>query len=455
MQKYYHLIGIGGIGMSGIAQLLLACGCKVSGSDLKENRIIAELKKSGAQVFVGHASRNIQGAPTVVYSSAIKEDNPELQEARRLGLPLVRRAEALAELMQDKTVITVSGSHGKTTTTSLVSYLLLSAGLFPTVAIGGILKNINTNACLGNGKFFVAEADESDGSFLHYKPKYSIITNIDREHLDYYKNFENEVEAFKQFLNRTDPAGCVFCSGDDLNLMGILKSYRGKYILFGLKEAAQVYPKNIKLEGLASEFDCYFKDKFVARFNLALGGEHNISNALAVIALGIELGIDLKFIQKALFGYKGAKRRLEIKFQDDNYTVIDDYAHHPTEIQATLRAAANLRPARSLAIFQPHRYTRTQLLLDDFAKSFNAIDRLIITDIYAASEPPIPGVDSQLLCAKIKELAPGKSVDYLPKEKIVEHILGILKPGDQVITLGAGDIVKVSDELAEKLQSKS
>ncbi|MDD2680384.1 MAG: UDP-N-acetylmuramate--L-alanine ligase [Candidatus Omnitrophica bacterium] len=455
MKKHYHLIGIGGIGMSGIAQLLLACGYKVSGSDLKENRITVELAESGAHVFLGHNALNVRGADSVIYSSAIKEDNPELKEAKKQGIPLVMRAQALAELMQDKTVITIAGSHGKTTTTSLVAYLLLSAGLFPTVAIGGILKNIATNARLGNGKFFVAEADESDGSFLYYKPKYSIITNIDREHLDYYKSFEKEIEAFRQFLNRTDDDGAVFCSGDDSVLSGILKSYRKKYILFGLKETSHIYPKNIKLEGLRSEFDCYYKNKFVARFNLALGGEHNISNALAVIALGIELGIGLEFIQKALSGYKGVGRRLEIKFQGDNYTVIDDYAHHPTEIQATLKAAANLKPKRTIAIFQPHRYTRTQLLLDEFAKSFNAIDRLIITDIYAASEPPIAGVDSQLLCAKIKEREPERTVNFMPKEKIVEHVLGILKPGDLVITLGAGDIVKVSDELAERLQSKA
>jgi len=441
--------------MSGIAQLLLAYGYKVSGSDLRENQITAGLKQSGAQIFLGHNAGNIRGAHTVIFSSAIKEDNPEFIEAKKQGLPLVVRAQALAELMQDKTVITVAGSHGKTTTTSLVSYLLLEAGLLPTVAIGGILKNIDTNACLGNGKFFVAEADESDGSFLYYKPKYSIITNIDREHLDYYKSFAKEVDAFRQFLGRTDAAGCIFCSSDDAHLMRILRSYRQRYVLFGLSKISQVYPKNIKLEGLESVFDCYSKDKFVARFNLALGGEHNISNALAVIALGMELGIDLKFIQKALSGYKGARRRLEIKFKSDNYTLIDDYAHHPTEIRATLKAVANLKAKRSIAIFQPHRYTRTQLLLDEFAQSFNALDQLIITDIYAASEPPIPGVNAQLLCEKIKEDNPGKTVNFMPKEKIVEYILGILKPGDQVITLGAGDIARVSDELAERLPSKS
>ena len=440
--------------MSGIAQLLLGCGHKVSGSDLRENRITRELEKSGALIFLGHAASNISGADTVIYSSAIKEYNPEVVEARKKGVPLVMRAQALAELMRDKTVITVAGSHGKTTTTSLVSYLLLEAGLFPTVAIGGILKNIETNARLGRGKFFVAEADESDGSFLYYNPKYSIVTNIDREHLDYYKDFKNEVVAFKQFINRTNDDGCVFCSADDSNLVNILKDYSRKYVLFGLSESAHIHPANIKFDCLTSEFDCIYKGKLVERFSLALGGAHNISNALSVIALGLELGIDLSFIKKALSGYKGAGRRLELKYVNNDYTVIDDYAHHPTEIQATLKAAKNLEHKKLIAIFQPHRYTRTQLLLDDFAKSFSGVDYLVITDIYAASEEPIAGVDASLLCEKIKELDRGKEVHCVPKDKIVEHILGILRPKDLVITLGAGDIAKVSDELAERIKSK-
>lgn len=454
MKKRYHLVGIGGIGMSGIAQLLLACGYEVSGSDLRENRTTAELKNRGARIFIGHSPANIAGAETVVYSSAIREDNPEVTEARKLGLRVVMRAQALASLMEDKSVITVAGSHGKTTTTSLASYMLLESGLFPTVAIGGILKNIDTNACLGNGKFFVAEADESDGSFLYYKPKYSIITNIDREHLDYYKNFESEIEAFRKFIANTEEGGCVFGSGDDPNLVNLLKESGRKYTLFGLKEGAHIHPKNIKFDGLASEFDCIYRERPLARFSLALGGEHNISNALSVIALGMELGIDLDLIKKALSGYKGAGRRLEIKAEGPDYTLIDDYAHHPTEIQATLKAARSLRHKRLIAIFQPHRYSRTQSLLDDFAKSFIYADSLVITDIYPAGERPIAGVNSHLLCDKIRERGKNKEISFVPKEKITGHILGILREGDLILTLGAGDIAKVSDELAEKLQGK-
>jgi len=452
MKEYYHFIGIGGIGMSGLAHLLLKAGFSVSGSDLKENRITEELKRLGAKIYSGHKAQNISGQSVVVYSSAIKEDNPEITQARSLGIPLLKRAEALALLMRNKTVITIAGSHGKTTTTSLVSYMLLEAGLCPTVAIGGILKNIDTNACLGSGEFFVAEADESDGSFLCYQPKYSIITNIDREHLDYYHSFENELNAFKDFLKRTQECGfCLACS-DDLNLKKLFLDYRQRVVFFGLNEPADICAKNIELNGLTSDFDCFFRDKFISRFHLALGGRHNISNSLAVIGLGLELGIDLSFIRRTLEGYKGAGRRLEIKFKSDKYLVLDDYAHHPSEIRATLEAVANLRGMRKIVVFQPHRYSRTQLLLNEFAECFEQADYLIITDIYAASEQPIEGVDAQGLLKRIKKYQPDKQVFYLAKEKITDFLLDFMRAGDLVVTLGAGDIVRVADALAEKLK---
>ncbi|HTZ10881.1 MAG TPA: UDP-N-acetylmuramate--L-alanine ligase [Candidatus Margulisiibacteriota bacterium] len=451
---HYHLIGIGGIGMSGIAHLLLESGVKVSGSDLKEGAITQELKNSGAKIYLGHDAKNIQDAEVVVYSSAIKEDNPEFMEAKRRGLRLIKRAQALAELMRDKSVITVAGSHGKTTTTSLVSYMLMEAGLCPTAAIGGILKNIDTNACSGKGKFFVAEADESDGSFLYYRPKYSIITNIDREHLDYYKEFKVEIEAFREFILRTEEGGCLFCCADDANLIGLVKDYHNRYILFGLKENSGIYPKNIKFNGLASEFDCFYNGKLVSRFKLSLGGMHNISNALSVIAMGLELDIGLEVIKKTLINYKGAGRRLEVKFQDKGLTLIDDYAHHPTEIMATLSALKNFASKRTIAVFQPHRYSRTKILLDDFSASFADADNLIVTDIYPASESPIEGITAKLLCERIRSLSPGKKIDYLPKEEIVEYLLQIKKPGDLLVTLGAGDITRVCDELAKRLKGE-
>jgi len=438
--------------MSGIAQLLLKSGFRVSGSDLKENFITQQLVNLGAEVFLGHRAQNISGQDVVIYSSAITEDNPEIRQAKISGIPLIKRAQVLAELMQQKTAITVAGSHGKTTTTSLISCMLLEAGLCPTVAIGGILNNIQTNACLGEGQFFVAEADESDGSFLSYAPDYSIITNIDREHLDYYRNFKNELAAFELFIKRTQPGGCVFACSDDLNLSDIMRLYEGKRIFFGLGASAEITAKNIVFNQLLSDFDVYLKGKFISHFHLALGGRHNISNALAVIGLGLELGIDLKHICSSLEGYQGAGRRLEVKFRSDQYLVIDDYAHHPSEIEATLAAIANLKVKRKIVVFQPHRYTRTQLLLNDFARSFAQADYLIITDIYAASEQPIEGVTAQGLLNKIKEFDPQKEVLYLAKENILPHILGMAREGDLVLTLGAGDIVKVSDALAQELK---
>ncbi|MDP2941348.1 MAG: UDP-N-acetylmuramate--L-alanine ligase [Candidatus Omnitrophota bacterium] len=453
-QEHYHLIGIGGIGMSSIARLILRGNAQVSGSDIRETAITLELQKLGARIFIGHRPENVHGAATVIYSSAIKEGNSELEEARRQNLRLLRRAQALAELMRDKTVITVTGSHGKTTTTSLASFLLLEAGLSPTVSIGGILKNIDANACLGEGEFFVAEADESDGSFLYYRPKYSIITNLDREHLDYYQTFENEISAFRKFLSRTVEGGCAFCCADDFNLKNILKGYKKKYVLFGLKPDADVYPKNIRIKGLSSEFDCYCRDKLIGRFRLSLGGEHNISNAMAVVALGLELGIDISHIKIALRNYRGSRRRLEVKFSGKSNTIIDDYAHHPTEIKAALSAVKNLSPRRIIAVFQPHRYSRTKLLLEEFSRSFNLADCLVLADIYPASEPPIAGLSSKNLLDKIREYAPEKEVILLPKEQIAGHVLSILKDADLVIILGAGDIVKVSDELVERLKTK-
>jgi len=349
-------------------------------------------------------------------------------------------------------VITVSGAHGKTTTASLTAHLLLEAGLLPTIAIGGILRNIGTNASLGDGDFFVAEADESDGSFLFYRPKYSIITNIDYEHLDYYKNFQNVIASFKKFAAKTQKDGCVFGCYDDLILANILKEYKDRYLLFGLEKGADIYPKNIAIKGLSSEFDGYFKNKFIDRFHLALGGTHNISNALSVIALGLELKIELKVIKKALASYKGAGRRLEIKFHNKDFLVIDDYAHHPTEIRATLSAVKNLKSRRIITVFQPHRYTRTKLLLDEFSRSFDLADYVIITDIYPAGELPIEGINGRRIQEKIKERTLNKNILFLPKGKIIEHILEIKKPGDLIITLGAGDIVKTCDELVGRIK---
>ncbi|MGE5308446.1 MAG: UDP-N-acetylmuramate--L-alanine ligase [Deltaproteobacteria bacterium] len=451
--RKYHLIGIGGIGMSGIARLMRARGMAVSGSDVRQSRSTDELASLGCRICIGHSASNLGDADEVIYSSAIKEDNPEMREARRRGVPVRKRAEALAELMGDKKVITVAGAHGKTTTSSLVSHMLITAGLSPTIAVGGILKNIGNNVREGDGDFFVAEADESDGTFLCYRPTYSIITNIDREHLDYYKDFPSLLEAFGRFIQQTEPKGCLFC-GQDQNLVKLMASCRGRSMIFGFSPELDIYASSLRFKGLTSEFDCYRKGEFLARFKLSLGGSHNVSNSLAVIALGMELGIGIGTIGQALATYQGAGRRLDVKLRTDKWTVVDDYGHHPTEIRATLNALSQVESGRRIVVFQPHRYTRTKLLLDEFSGCFAQADHVIITDIYAASEPPIEGITGEFLAGKVRAASPGKTVEYVPRDRLRAHVLGLVRPKDLVATMGAGDITKVSDEIAEELKKQ-
>lgn len=454
MSRHYHLIGIGGIGMSGIARLLADKGFTVSGSDVKRSKLTEELERAGCRIYIGHAAENIAGADEVIFSSAIKQDNPEFSEARRRGIVLKRRAEALAQLMADKTVVTVTGAHGKTTTSSLVSHLLMTANLAPTIAVGGILKNIGNNFCSGKGEYFVAEADESDGTFLCYHPAYSIITNIDREHLDYYGDFSRLLDSFGIFMRQTAPSGCLFCCGQDAHLRKLLAAYPGKSVLYGFDDEFEVYASSIRLKDLSSEFDCYRRGQFLARFKLNLGGSHNVCNALAVIALGMELGIGIGTIAKALETYQGSGRRLEVKLRTANWTVVDDYAHHPTEIKATLNALQQMECGRRVIVFQPHRYSRTKLLLEEFGTCFAAADRLVITDIYPASEPPIEGVNAELVVETIRRNFPDKTVEYVRKDMVAAKVLEMAEPHDLIATLGAGDITRISDEISAQLEKR-
>ncbi len=450
-----HFIGIGGIGMSGIAAILLKQGYRVSGSDLKESPLTRRLAASGALISYGHGQSNINGADAVVYSSAIREDNPELSFSRDNGLIVLRRAEALAGLMRDKTCIAVSGAHGKTTTTALASHLLLQAGFCPTAAIGGILRNLEDNSCVGESRFFVAEADESDGTFLCYNPDYPIVTNIDREHLDYYRDWEDILSAYKKFIGNMKPSGCLFACGDDPGVRRISADFKNRVVYFGLSRDNDFYPRNIALDEFSSSFDyCLGRDP-VARINLPLAGRHNISNSLAVIALGHELGISPAQISKALASFQGTERRFQLKADSGGVRIIDDYGHHPAEIQATLLAAKNVKHKRLIVAFQPHRYSRTKFLMEEFIQALSLADIILITDIYAASEEPIEGVNSQALCEKIKERFPALEVLYLKKDKMPEMILGMARPGDLVITLGAGDIGKLSYELAEGIKREN
>ena len=453
MNRHIHFIGIGGIGMSGIASIFLRKGDIVSGSDIKENQNIQRLKALGAHIYIGHSGQNIENPDTVVYSSAISQDNPEIIQAKKKNIPVLKRAQALAELMQDKIGIAITGAHGKTTTTSLISHLLINAGLCPTIAIGGILRNLSDNACLGDSRYFVAEADESDGSFLYYYPTYSVITNIDREHLDYYGNLDNIISSCREFMSKTREDGLIFACGDDPRIKNILKDFRkSRYLLFGLGSSNDYCPKNIKLNKFSSEFDCYFRDGLIGHIELNLAGMHNVSNSLACIGIGRKLGVSFDDIKESLSNYQGSERRFQVKLKNDSFIVIDDYAHHPTEIRATLAAARNAHQGRIIAVFQPHRYSRVKFLLDEFEKSFDLVDYLVLTDIYAANEKPIEGVNSRVLFDRIKKNRGSSETVFLSKENIIGHLSEIAKPGDMIVTLGAGDINKICDELTKNLQ---
>ncbi len=453
MKKHYHFIGIGGIGMGALAILLLKKGYKVSGSDLRENQMVQDLKKQGAHVTIGHAKENIGGADFVVFSSAVAQDNPELQQAREKKIPVMPRAQLLVELMQGQTAITVAGAHGKTTTTSMISNMLIKAGLQPTTAIGGMVTSGSSEyqASLGEGKYFVAETDESDGSFLKFSPKYSVITNIDFEHIDYFHDWDGILRAYAQFIGRTARDGLLIACGDDGNLRGLLPQSPCPVRTYGFGPNNDITAQNIILDVSGARFDCLLKGKNLGTIELQVPGKHNVVNAMACIALGLHLGIDWSVIRESLGQYTSVQRRFEIKARSGDIWVVDDYAHHPTEIKATLAAARQMGRKRVLVIFQPHRYTRVQSLWDEIAKSFFGIDYLVLTDIYAASEKPIEGITSAKLKERIEKENPCRVV-HLDKKDVVRHVIDLARPGDLVIVLGAGDITYVADELAWAVQ---
>ena len=372
MNRHYHFIGIGGIGMGALAILLLKKGCTVSGSDLRENQMVQNLREQGARVTIGHARENISGADFVVFSSAVAQDNPELQEAREKKIPVLQRAQLLVELMQGQTAITVAGAHGKTTTTSMISNMLIKAGLQPTTAIGGMVTSGSAGyqASLGEGKYFVAETDESDGSFLKFSPKYSVITNIDFEHIDYFRDWDGILRAYAQFIGRTACDGLLVACGDDGNLRGMLARSPCPVRTYGFGPDNDLTAQNISIDATGARFDCLLKGKPLGTIHLQVPGKHNVANALACVALGSHLGIDWNVIRESLGEYTGVQRRFQIKARSGDIWVVDDYAHHPTEIRVTLAATRQMGRKRVIAIFQPHRYTRVQSLWDEIAKSF-------------------------------------------------------------------------------------
>jgi UDP-N-acetylmuramate--alanine ligase len=445
--QHVHFTGIGGIGMSGLAEVLLTMGYKVSGSDSKLSPITERLESLGARVSEGHRTENLGDAKALVVTSAVKEDNPELVEARRVGIPVIPRGELLAELMRLKYGIAIAGSHGKTSTTSMTAAVLSEAHLDPTVVVGGRVGLMGgSNARVGQSDYLVVESDESDGSFLKLAPIIAAVTNIDREHLDHYADLEAIRKAFLDFVNKVPFYGVAILCLDDENVQQLLPQIKRRTITYGTSAQVDLMITDSTCGHLSSEFGLRFNGKDLGRFRLNVPGFHNVLNATAAVAIGLELDVDPEVIRSGLARHTGVDRRFQIKGQVNGITVVDDYGHHPTEIRATLAAARQCNFPRVLAIFQPHRYTRTHHLMDDFARSFNQADAVYLLDIYAASEKPIEGVTSQALAERM--LAFGhKHVRYVGSvDEAVNAAVADARAGDCVLTLGAGNVWQAGEK---------
>ncbi|HEV7644212.1 MAG TPA: UDP-N-acetylmuramate--L-alanine ligase [Pyrinomonadaceae bacterium] len=452
--KYVHFIGIGGIGMSGIAEVLANLGFEVSGSDLKKSKVTDRLEKMGIRVHEGHAAENVGEAQVVVYSSAVRDDNPEVVIAKHKNIPVIPRAEMLAELMTLKPYsVAVAGSHGKTSTTSMVATVLGNAGIDPTTIVGGVVDTLGSNARLGSSDWMVAEADESDRSFLMLYPTIAIVTNIDREHMDSYADMIDVLSCFRDFVNKVPFYGAAILCLDDPNVQAIIPFVKRRRVTYGFTAQADISASEVRYDDqFGSTFMVTEGDQMLGEVHLPVPGKHNVYNALAAIAVGLELEIPFEKISEGMGKFKNANRRFQFKGEAQGITIVDDYGHHPTEITATLSAAKNGSGGkRTVVIFQPHRYTRTQDLMEDFARSFNNADVLFVCDIYAASENPIEGVTAEILTEKIRQFG-HKNVHYIGDIEIaVEKVREYLKDGDLLITLGAGSVSKLSDQMLELL----
>ena len=450
-----HFVGIGGIGMSGIAEVLINLGYRVSGSDQKKSKVTSHLKKIGAKIFYGHKASQVQSAHVVVFSSAVKPDNPEVIAAKRLGVPVIPRAEMLAELMRLKYGIAIAGSHGKTTTTSLVGTLLQEGGFDPTLVSGGILNKIRSNARLGKGEYLVAEADESDGSFMKLSPTIAVITNIDPEHMDHYRDFEDLKDTFIDFANKVPFYGYVVACVDHPVVKTILPKITRKVITYAVDSPADFTAKRIQSVGYGQTFEVHFKGNSLGNVTLNLMGRHNVANALAAIAIAIEMDIPFKKIGRGLSQFKGIQRRMQILLDRPDLKVIDDYGHHPQEIKATLCALRESFPKqRIVTLFQPHRYTRTRDLFQEFTQAFVGTDQLYLGKIYAAGEAPIAGISSENLYREIKSKNNLEAYYYEQLEDALVEILAKCGPGDILLTLGAGDITKLGHKIALGFKKK-
>ncbi len=446
-----HFVGIGGIGMSGIAEVLLNQGYRVSGSDLKRSAVTTRLESLGASIVEGHRPAHLGIADVVVVSSAVKPDNPEVLEAQRRQIPMIPRAEMLAELMRPKYGITIAGTHGKTTTTSMVATVLGAAGMDPTVVVGGRLNSLGSNARMGTGDFMVVEADESDRSFLMLSPTLAVVTNIDEDHMESYHGLEDLKSSFVQFVNRVPFYGAVILCLDEGNVQSIIPRIKRRIISYGFSSQADLQITRESPQGIGSEFSLRFRGNPLGEFHLNIPGRHNVLNAAAAVAVGLDLEIPSSAIREALAHFSGADRRFQIKGRVHGITVVDDYGHHPTEIRATLEAARRVEHSRLVVVFQPHRFSRTQYCFEDFSRCFHDADLLVVADIYAAGEEPISGVSAASLVEKIQSYG-HKNARYVGSLAEIPPLLAPeLKAGDLLLTMGAGNIWTVGEELLKIL----
>ena len=455
--RHVHFVGIGGVGMSGLAEILRSLEFEVSGSDMKESSTTRRLTTLGVRIDIGHRHENISGVDVVVYSSAIRSDNPELTEARALGIPVISRAEMLAELMRVKYGVAIAGSHGKTTTTSLVATVLRAAGLDPTVVVGGKMAALGSNARLGAGDLLVAEADESDGSFLRLTPTIAVVTNIDPEHLDHYGSHDKLKDAFVEFAARVPFYGLAVLCLDHPHVQDILPRIPRRHVTYGVSPQSDYSARGIQFRGLETSFNAYRRGEPLGGFTVKMPGAHNVLNCLATIAVADELEVPLDVTKASLATFGGVARRFTIVGTAGGITLVDDYGHHPAEIRATIEAARRAYPAegnRIVVAFQPHRHTRTRDLFDDFTRAFNQADVLVVTDIYPAGEAPIPGVTAERLVQAIREHGHHDASYVHDKNELPEALEKVVRPGDVVIALGAGDINNAVRGLKTRLDAR-
>lgn len=449
-----HFVGIGGAGMSPLAKILLELGYEVSGSDREDSAIIENLRKLGAAIMLGgQKGENVKGADAIVVSTAIPYDNPEVLAARDLGIMKLHRSDINAALVNEYKGIAVAGAHGKTTTTSMLGVALAKAGVSPTIIVGGEVPDLGTNAQLGQSDYLVSEADESDGSFLKLHPHIAVVTNVEDDHMDHYGTMENIIKAFTRFIQNVDKeTGYAVLCFDNENLRNIAKTVDRKYYTYAIDHEADYRAKNIKTGGKGIAFDVVHGEEELGHISLNIPGRHNVLDAMACIVTGLTMGVPFEKIAEGLAAFHGAKRRFQTKGRINGVWVVDDYAHHPTEIAATLKAAKETKPGRLICVFQPHRYSRTQLLHEEFGRAFASADLLILTDVYAAGEEPIDGINGETILREVR-CQSGQDVVYLPdREKIARYLQEEVRDNDLVITMGAGDIYKTSEELVELLQ---